>query len=87
MHSVLWAEIKPGFSVAYLTYMSGPEDYDHVIEVARWVPERPENEDFVIEVPVTSVCYFADDACAFYLELMDDQEEVVAHANRVLFLE
>ena len=84
LHAVYWPQLQHGESVAYLTNMVGRGQNDHV-EVARWTPDSV--GVFAFEIPPTSVCYHVQDGCAFFLELLDEADEVKARRYRVLFLD
>jgi hypothetical protein len=80
--------------VSYSTYIKDDSDseiehtlLDSMVEVAQWVPERPQDEDFVIEIPVSSACYLMQDMCWFYLEYVDAEGMPVLKADKILFLE
>ncbi len=92
IHTSFWPNItEQGSAVSYLTYVKDDSESEiilsEVIEVARWVPERPQNEDFVIEIPVASVCYLQQDMCWFFLEYMDAEGTPILQEDKILFLE
>jgi hypothetical protein len=85
IHHTLWPEMRENFSVAYLTNKVGG-DWDDLAEVSRWVPGL-EEDPFVVEIPAGSACYRAHDACAFHLELLDPEDNLIEKAYRVIFLD
>ncbi len=44
------------------------------------------HDAFKVRVPAQSVCWMAQQACAFHLELLDEQDEVVAKGYRLLVI-